>query len=109
MLDSEARKIAAQAWAQVKAADDPGFGACAPDHQSKLAYKAINVAKSGTREDAFDEAVHAILSATPQSPEPVEVASLEDAITEATPPAEPAPAPKKKAPAKKKTAPKAKK
>lgn len=102
MLDSEARKIAAQAWAQVKDANDPDFEACAQDHQAKLAYKVMSVAKSGAREDAFDEAVHAILNPPPQSPEPVEVAT--PPVDPA--PADPAPAPKKKASAKKKSTPK---
>lgn len=103
MLDSEARTIAAQAWAQVKSADDPGFEACAEDHKSKLAYKVQNVAKSGTREDAFDEAVHAILNAPLALTEPE--APVEAAQVEAAP--EPAPEPKPKRKRAPKTAPKA--
>jgi hypothetical protein len=95
MLDSEARRIAAQAWAQVKPADDPDFRACAPNHQSRLAYKAQSVAKTGTREDAFDEAVFAILNPPPQVDEPAPLVEV-------------APAPKAKSKAKPKTTSKAK-
>lgn len=70
MTHSDALNIAAKAWEQVKPEDDPPFEQCAQDHKFRLAYKVESVAKTGTCEDDFDRAVHAILN-PPQGVSPV--------------------------------------
>jgi hypothetical protein len=67
MTHSDALNIAAKAWEQVKPEDDPPFEQCAQDHKFRLAYKVESVAKTGTCEDDFDRAVHAILNPQPEA------------------------------------------
>src|SRR5262245_29355061 len=68
MTHEDIREIAAKAWEEVKPSTDPPFTQCATVHQSSLAYKVENVAKSGSAGDDFERAALAILTRPVEAP-----------------------------------------
>lgn len=96
---TEVVRVAAEAWREVKPAEDPDFNNCALSHREKLVAEVEGVIRTNTARTDFEKAVKRILDRDLKAPEPEpEPAPAPDPAPEPaseveTETSEPAPAP----------------